>query len=497
MLFRILRHLISAKTTIFVLLGTLSFISSNAQNLVVDILAPGTVCLDDPFQIEGSVTGGTAPYDIVWNPDFGPGLGPFDLSITEDLLYSLTVTDADGNTSTVEGIVVVEGQLDVEITGNLDLCDGPTTLTAVSADATSFLWSTGATTASIEVATEGTYSVTVTSACGSVSDNVVVAACPGELTVEVFGATDICVGFSLSIGAEITGGVPPYTIEWNQGLGNAESISISPIVTTTYTVTVTDAAGNTATGSLTVTVVEGAELSLELGPDITFCADDPQTIGAEVPGAIAFIWSNGAGTPFIEPSVSGIYTLAASDFCSTVSDDIQVTVLEPNSTSFRKEFRLCLGDTLRIGPPERDDYSLLWDTGENTSQISVVESDNYGGSITDLCGTYRFSVNVDFVDCTCDIYIPNAFTPNSDGINDLFGIQTLCELRNYQLSIYDRWGMEVFSTNDPDLNWNGSMLGGDYFCKAGIYTYSLSAEQDTDLFAPQPIQLRGSVTLLR
>jgi hypothetical protein len=41
------------------------------------------------------------------------------------------------------------------------------------------------------------------------------------------------------------------------------------------------------------------------------------------------------------------------------------------------------------------------------------------------------------------------------------------------------------------------MQGGDYFCKAGIYTYSLSAEQDTDLFAPQPIQLRGSVMLLR
>jgi gliding motility-associated-like protein len=467
-------------------------------DLLVDVLAPSTVCEDAPFQIEGSVSGGVPPYVISWNPNFGPLLGPFALTLSDDLFYSLTVTDAAGNTLTVEGIVAVEDAPQLDITGDFDLCDGQATLTAESESAASYLWSTGATTPTITIASSGTYSVTATSACGSVSDNVFVGPCTEELTVEVSGVDEACAGENLSIQAVITGGVAPYSIVWNQGLGTAAGpIFISPFVSTNYTVTVNDAAGNVASASLFISVIEGNDLALDLGPDIAFCADLPQTIGADVNGALSYAWSNGAATPFIEPTVSGIYSLQVSDLCSSVSDEIEVTIVNTNALSFGRTFQRCEGESLRIGPSESNAYSVIWNSGEFTDGIVVLESGVYGGAISDLCGTNDFTIIVDFVNCDCDIYIPNAFTPDNNGFNDLFGITTLCKLKNYQLLVFDRWGQEVFSTNNPELNWNGSLQGDGYFCKAGVYAYFLSATQDTDLFLPNPIRLRGSVTLIR
>ncbi len=465
--------------------------------LLVDVLAPGIACAGVPFQIEGSISGGFPPYTISWFPNIGVGLGPFEVTASSDFDYALSVQDIQGNSFTIGGTVQIIGSLDVAITGDFDLCDGQATLTAESANATSFLWSTGAAVQTINVSSPGTYSVTVSSSCGSVSDNIFLAACNPDLAVSIEGENQVCAGFPSTVEAVISGGVAPYSIIWNQGLGNtAGPFVISPTVNTTYTVSVIDADGTAMSASLSVTLFTTI-LSLDLGPDITFCSDSPQQIGATVENAILYIWSNGAGTPFIQPSVSGTYILQASDLCSTVSDEIGVTVINANPTVFDRTFRLCEGDSLRIGPPESDQYVVAWNTGANTDGISVVESGAYGGVISNLCGTNTFTVNVNFVDCSCNIFIPNAFTPNMDGANDLFGIETICKLKNYELLVFDRLGAEVFSTNDPEISWNGSYQGDTYFCEAGVYSYFLKAEQDTDLFVPEPLQLRGSVMLVR
>lgn len=62
-------------------------------------------------------------------------------------------------------------------------------------------------------------------------------------------------------------------------------------------------------------------------------------------------------------------------------------------------------------------------------------------------------------DCSCAVYIPNAFTPNADGINDVFVPVQQCALRSYSLSLFDRWGKEVWRTDDPDEPWDGMRDG--------------------------------------
>lgn len=160
--------------------------------LLVDVLAPGIACAGVPFEIEGAISDGFPPYTINWFPNIGAGLGPFEVTVSSDFDYTISVQDIQGNSFTIFGTVQIIGSLDIEITGDFDLCDGQAMLTAESANATSYLWSTGATAQTIGVTNSGTYSVTVNSSCGSVSDNVFLDACNPDLAVSIEGDNQVC-----------------------------------------------------------------------------------------------------------------------------------------------------------------------------------------------------------------------------------------------------------------------------------------------------------------
>nr|MBA3901940.1 gliding motility-associated C-terminal domain-containing protein [Bacteroidota bacterium] len=70
--------------------------------------------------------------------------------------------------------------------------------------------------------------------------------------------------------------------------------------------------------------------------------------------------------------------------------------------------------------------------------------------------------------------IPNVFSPNNDGINDYFEIHNINECRNYQLTIFNRWGNKVFHTNNIRHYWNGQLNGAPV--PEGVYFYKLQGE---------------------
>jgi gliding motility-associated-like protein len=93
------------------------------------------------------------------------------------------------------------------------------------------------------------------------------------------------------------------------------------------------------------------------------------------------------------------------------------------------------------------------------------------------------------------VFIPNAFTPNGDGLNDLFR-PTISgpELQLYELRIIDRNGGEVFYSTDPERYWNGSVDGQDYVSSPSLYIYFLKVQSILE-FAPQTYN--GHVVLIR
>ncbi len=92
-------------------------------------------------------------------------------------------------------------------------------------------------------------------------------------------------------------------------------------------------------------------------------------------------------------------------------------------------------------------------------------------------------------------YIPNAFTPDQDGINELWKPQgSFVDLTNYRLEVYDRWGRRVFETTDFDQGWNGSIAGSTHFAENGIYNYIIRVRSIT---TEETYELNGFIMLIR
>ncbi len=97
-------------------------------------------------------------------------------------------------------------------------------------------------------------------------------------------------------------------------------------------------------------------------------------------------------------------------------------------------------------------------------------------------------------DCR-SVFVPNAFSPNNDGINDAFYAlsESYTCWREWELTVYNRWGGVVWQTNDPEEYWYGQSLQGDYYAADGVYVWTLIAEGYDGL----ALDLHGSITLFR
>ena len=91
------------------------------------------------------------------------------------------------------------------------------------------------------------------------------------------------------------------------------------------------------------------------------------------------------------------------------------------------------------------------------------------------------------------MFIPNTFTPNGDGLNDTWGpLMTEYSENGYMLTIFDRWGQRIFMTEDPTVQWDGT-VDGKYVAPNSIYTYRIVVRDYTG----QEYEFVGHVTVLR
>lgn len=91
----------------------------------------------------------------------------------------------------------------------------------------------------------------------------------------------------------------------------------------------------------------------------------------------------------------------------------------------------------------------------------------------------------------CRLYVPNAFTPNGDGINESFGLSALCEFESYEMSVFNRWGQTVFQTSSPLKHWDGTSNG--VLCGPDLYVYAIRYRLRSQTIS----QYFGQVILIR
>ena len=341
----------------------------------------------------------------------------------------------------------------------------------------SYHWSTGSTASSINVTTSGTYWLKVADAVGcSTTDTMHVVV--DDPQVHLGNDTTICKGSSLTLHA----GAGFTNYQWSNA---ASTASISVNTTGLYSVTVTDAAGCTATDQLQLTV---SDPHIDLGPDSTYCFSVNLMLNAGS-GFSTFVWENNSGGQLHPVTVPGVYYVTGTNsFHCIAHDTIRIKTSSP-SVSLGNDTLICLHTTLLLQP---GNYAhSQWQDGSTASTYRAGQAGTYSITITDTAGCQAgASMHLSTMDCEA-IYVPDAFTPNHDGSNDLFHILNPEDLRLNYLRVYNRWGELMFETTDVNAGWDGTFKGAN--CEVGVYVYVISG---TSVFN-NPVMLQGNVSLLR
>ncbi|HMC96328.1 MAG TPA: T9SS type B sorting domain-containing protein, partial [Flavobacteriales bacterium] len=342
-----------------------------------------------------------------------------------------------------------------------------------------------ATTQTISVSASDTYSVTIGNGSCSASDaiNVTVVSAP----IDVLSNVNQCVEQLPVLNAGNAGS----TYLWSTG---ATSQSITVNTSATYSVTVTNAAGCSGTFDAVVNLVQPPVVSL--GADTVLCEGQSLEVDAGNPGA-NYLWSTGVTTQTTFISHPGTLSVTVNNGCAR-SDAITVQFNPSPARMAANQFFTCLDEEPRYvvldagNPGSRYD----WSTGE-TSQVILAGA--YGWYIVEVTNQYdcagRDSANViEF--CPSAIWVPNTFTPNGDGTNDIF-IPAGKNIAKMHLRVFDRWGEMLFESDDPAVGWDGTYNGE--LVKNDMYvwrlTYQFFEDKDGSLGFEQ--QQMGQIQVLR
>lgn len=241
-----------------------------------------------------------------------------------------------------------------------------------------------------------------------------------------------------------------------------------------------------------VTVIEA--LDMELPPDISIChyTDGVTLNGANLGAGATYLWSTGETSQSIYVTETGIYTLEGTTNNCTGSDDIIVNQAPEIHTTHT--ITACEGTQALIQVPYDGSSEYNWCTGEAEQFIYADEPGDYCFQFVDEFGCLQEGiVNLVHINHDADLYIPNTFTPNNDGVNDVF-VPVGTEVRDYEISVWNRWGDLVFETEEQGKVWDGSYQGGDHYVQDGIYTFKVVYNGTC---SAEKIVKTGYITVLR
>jgi gliding motility-associated-like protein len=257
-----------------------------------------------------------------------------------------------------------------------------------------------------------------------------------------------------------------------------------------YWVLTSDANQCKTSDTVTLTVYPLPAVRITGGTAI--CKDQLLTLDAGM-GFASYSWQDGSNLEKFNAADTGYYRVQVSDTHQCVaSDSIHIADYAESPINFLPtDTTICTYGVLLIQPKESfDQYN--WSTGETASAIQVKMPGSYSLQVVNAQGCRGTdSIVVTSKDCDGMLIFPNAFTPNNDGLNDVFRLRYPSSILSYQLQIFNRWGQLIFRSSDPYAGWDGLFLGqlqpaGTYIWMAKFTDHSGKAQM-----------LKGIVVLIR
>jgi gliding motility-associated-like protein len=207
-----------------------------------------------------------------------------------------------------------------------------------------------------------------------------------------------------------------------------------------------------------------------------------------------YTWSNSETADQIKIEKQGIYWVKINNKGCSYTDTFKVSSANSVIPNFGKEVLICENEPNKIlSVKASTDVKLYWNTGANTSSINATKEGLYWVKSTSKnCGVKTDSVTIKYKNCDCEVFIPNSFTPNEDDKNDLFYPVFQCEYSYFSITIFDRWGNTVYSSNNMNAKWDGKFKGNP--CPDDVYVYRLEAIQK---ITDKKIIRNGHISLFR
>jgi len=466
-------------------------------------------------------TAGSGPYTITWS-------NPISQTITTPALtqsvagvasgvYTATLTDVNGCVTSQPVSVTQPGLLVLITSPNVTICYGQSTQLSASGQngtpAYTYTWSpnpfVGGGPHTVSPTTTSTYTVAVSDSKGcSHSPKVIKVTVTPQLVVTPTVIT-VCHSEQAILTPSFVnvGNGGPYTYNWTPGSSTASSLAVigsAPAgVATTYTYAVTVDDGCTIPGGLAIFTVNVNPLPIIDFVAIPTSGCAPLTVTltgtSNNPGDI-FTWSDvaaGNQNP-VYPTLkdSGKYTvslLVTNPTTGCKQDTTKVNYIEvygkpiasfyaePQTTSI-------LDPNINFINTSQGASSYYWDFGDpsatNGSNTSTVTNPSHSYTYVGPYAVNLVATSIKgckdtakiLVEITPDfaLYIPNTFTPDGNGVNDIFQpLGVGIDEENYRLDIYDRWGENIFTSNSFRKGWDGTVKGGSKMAEQGVYTYKM------------------------
>lgn len=445
--------------------------------------------------------GGVGNYTYAWFVD-GQLLGAaqdFDFVVIDDAVVTVYVEDQCGN-ATMDEVEITVPPVPVNADAGPDittLCTESNEL-SVSADGGvgtfTYAWYVNdqlqavTQTFDLQVEDDAVVMVYVEDQCGNIGTDELLLNVP-PVPVFVDAGPDLvvtCLDVS-ALSAEVTGGVGAYSYAWNDGNGVVSVTQDADYVTPSdavLTVSVEDECGNTASDALLISVPP-VPIDLVMTADTSICIGDQVGLEAFASGGVGslqYAWSpigSAFAEVYVSPGQSTSYTVSVTDECGNSTQGTTLVGVEDVVPGFTVDY---VGDWgIQLQNLSDNAVSSEWYFGDgsmSTEEDPYHEFTNMEPWQVTLVITGALGCQEQITDIfypLADVYVPNCFTPDNDGINDVF-LARGHDLVSFEMWIYSRWGDLIFHSTDIDQPWDGSWNGGEHYVNDASYTVVVKAE---------------------
>jgi len=436
-----------------------------SDTVSLNVIADPTVSLGADTNICDKISlniGTTIPNAIYrWNT--GSTSSHIDVNTTGTYILN---ADLDGcvKADTIQVTVVPNPNINLGNDTGICLSSTPFLLQSPQPAGSQYLWNDASSGSQLSVNSTGKYWLRVTDVNGCTGSDTISLKVITDPVIDIGPDTIICEQTPLKIG----GTVPGAGYQWSNGSTDSH-IEVS--ATGVYILLV-NLEGCVAGDTIQVTAMPTPDINL--GSDRDICPGEAIPLDATYGVNSSYLWNTGAVTPVITAVSEGLYSVRViSAYHCTASDTIVLTGRVLPSVSLGPDTTFCEGSPvpLILSVRQANADSVIWQDGNNEFTRIIPKSGEYIVTAINDCGTTNDTIFIRPL--YCDIWLPNAFTPNGDGVNDLFRVLgSLNKIDDFELSIFNRWGEIVFRATDKVKGWDGTFKDTEQ--GTGTYAYVMS-----------------------